>query len=74
VCVTVFDRYAGHPPVHRRKGDQHRTTGAAEAIARGSDFVVVGRPIRDADDPVEAAEAIVDEIGEGIKRARRPRR
>ena len=65
-------------PGIRRSGDQRddqqRTTGAAEAVARGSDFVVVGRPIRDAENPVEAAEAIVDEITEGIKRARRPRR
>ena len=65
-------------PGIRRSGDQRddqqRTTGAAEAVARGSDFVVVGRPIRDAENPVEAAEAIVDEIAEGIKRARRPRR
>jgi orotidine-5'-phosphate decarboxylase len=65
-------------PGIRRSGDQRddqqRTTGAAEAVARGSDFIVVGRPIRDAGNPVEAAEAIVDEIAEGIKRARRPRR
>jgi orotidine-5'-phosphate decarboxylase len=56
------------------RGDQHRATGAAEAVANGADFVVVGRPIRDADDPKAAAEKIVDEILDGIKHARRPTR
>lgn len=56
------------------RGDQHRTTGAADAVALGADFVVVGRPIRDADDPKAAASEIVDEILEGIKNARRPTR
>jgi len=39
----------------------------AEAIARGSDYLVIGRPIRDADDPGKAAERIAAEIAAGLK-------
>ena len=52
--------------------DQSRTSGAAAAIEKGADYVVVGRPIRDAADPRAEAEAIVDEIAEGMRKARRP--
>ena len=34
---------------------------AGEAVARGADWVVVGRPIRDAADPGAAARAIAGE-------------
>ena len=36
------------------KGDQKRIVGPAEAIANGSDYLVVGRPITQADMPLEA--------------------
>jgi len=52
-------------------GDQQRTSGAADAVAAGANFVVVGRPIRDADDPRAEAEAIVDEIATGLRMARK---
>ena len=35
------------------KGDQKRIVGPAEAIANGSDYLVVGRPITQADMPLE---------------------
>jgi len=38
--------------------DQKRTVDVAQAFANGSDYIVVGRPIRDAKDPGAAAEAI----------------
>lgn len=38
--------------------DQKRTVDVAQAFANGADYIVVGRPIRDAEDPRAAAEAI----------------
>lgn len=42
--------------------DQKRTVDVAEAFRRGADYIVVGRPIRDAPDPRAAAEAIQAQI------------
>jgi len=48
--------------------DQKRTATAGDAIADGADFVVVGRPIRDAPDPAAAARAIATDIALGLTR------
>jgi orotidine-5'-phosphate decarboxylase len=45
-------------------GDQKRVMTPARAIAAGSDYLVVGRPILAAADPKAAAEAIVAEIAQ----------
>lgn len=45
-----------------KKHDQQRITTPASAIQNGSDYLVIGRPIRDAADPREAAVRIADEI------------
>jgi len=45
-----------------KKDDQQRITTPAGAIQNGSDYLVIGRPIRDAKDPREAAICIADEI------------
>ncbi|HLA24256.1 MAG TPA: orotidine-5'-phosphate decarboxylase [bacterium] len=42
--------------------DQRRIATPAAAIEGGSDFLVVGRPVLNAPDPLEAVERIVDEI------------
>jgi orotidine-5'-phosphate decarboxylase len=42
--------------------DQKRVATPAAARAAGADYVVVGRAIRDATDPREAAEAIVRDL------------
>ena len=54
----------GIRPEWAETGDQRRITTPAEAINRGADYIVVGRPIIEADDPLEAAEMILDEMRE----------
>jgi orotidine-5'-phosphate decarboxylase len=44
-------------------GDQQRVATPASAISDGADYLVVGRPITQARDPVAAARTFVDEIG-----------
>lgn len=42
--------------------DQRRVVTVTEALQAGADYIVVGRPVRNALDPYEAASAIQDEI------------
>jgi len=42
--------------------DQQRVTSPAQAVAEGSDYLVIGRPIRNAGDPKAAAIRIAEEI------------
>lgn len=48
-------------------GDQKRVVTPAEAIRNGADYIVVGRPIRNAPDPVRAAEEIALEVEEALE-------
>jgi orotidine-5'-phosphate decarboxylase len=43
--------------------DQRRVLTPREAIARGADYIVVGRPIVKADDPVKVVRDILESIG-----------
>ena len=45
-----------------KKDDQQRVTTPAQAVNNGSDYLVIGRPIRNAADPREAAGRVADEI------------
>jgi len=49
-----------------KKDDQKRTLSAYEAVAAGADYIVVGRPIRMAPNPLDACRLIVQEIAEGL--------
>jgi len=52
----------GVRPGWAAKGDQERIATPKEAIASGADYIVIGRPIIEADDPLEAARKILAEI------------
>ncbi len=43
---------------NRPADDQKRVVTVEQAFLNGADYIVVGRPIRDADDPAAAAQAI----------------
>ena len=49
-----------------RNDDQKRAMTPKQAIQSGADYLVVGRPIRDASDPKAAAQRIVQEISEAL--------
>lgn len=46
--------------------DQSRVTTPGQAIERGADLIVVGRPIRNADNPKVAANRILQEISQSL--------
>ena len=48
------------------KDDQKRVTTPAQAVQNGSDYLVIGRPIRDASDSRAAAARIADEIASAL--------
>jgi len=56
----------GVRPAGSAAGDQKRIATPAQAIADGADFIVVGRPIRDAADPAAAAREIAAEVARGV--------
>lgn len=52
----------GVRPSFSSTDDQKRIMTPAEAIQAGSDYLVIGRPISAASDPLAAADAIITEI------------
>ena len=60
LIVTPGIRPRGAP-----QNDQKRVLTPFEAIRDGADYLVVGRPIREAPDPASAAQAVIEEIDAG---------
>ena len=60
VCPGIRPAWAAVPG-----DDQRRVMTPYEAIMAGADYIVVGRPIRLAEDPVDAARKVVAEIEQG---------
>ncbi len=56
----------GIRPAGADAGDQARVMTPARAIQAGADYLVVGRPITQAEDPGAAARAIVEEIEQAL--------
>lgn len=52
----------GIRPLSATRGDQQRVMTPSEAIRAGSDYLVIGRPITQAENPLAALEAIHQEI------------
>jgi orotidine-5'-phosphate decarboxylase len=62
LVVTPGIRPVENKPLGQAGDDQKRTVDVARAFANGADYIVVGRPVRQAADPRAAAEAIQDTI------------
>lgn len=56
----------GVRPAWAAVNDQKRVMTPREAVEAGASYLVVGRPITGAADPVEAAQRIVEEMEEGL--------
>lgn len=54
------------PVDNKPAGDQKRVVSVATAFSNGADYIVVGRPIRDAQSPCAAAEAMQASISEQL--------
>ena len=53
----------GVRPAGADVGDQRRVATPREALERGADLLVIGRPITAAPDPAAAAEGIAADLG-----------
>ncbi|TAN46600.1 MAG: orotidine-5'-phosphate decarboxylase, partial [Rhodospirillales bacterium] len=56
------------PILNKPTDDQKRTVDVEEAFALGADYIVVGRPIRSAPDPRQAALDVQDRIKDYFER------
>lgn len=62
ICVTPGIR----PVENRVEADQKRIMTPTAALKAGADYLVIGRPIRDAADPKQMADTIQQEIAQAL--------
>jgi orotidine-5'-phosphate decarboxylase len=65
VAPRLFRVVPGIRPAGADTGDQQRVMTPGRAVAEGASYIVVGRPILQADDQAMAADAIVAELAAG---------
>jgi orotidine-5'-phosphate decarboxylase len=67
LIVVPGIRPAGVPGAAKGgQDDQKRVATAGQAITKGADYLVVGRPVRDAPDPAAAFDELVREVEAGV--------
>ncbi|MCH9852247.1 MAG: orotidine-5'-phosphate decarboxylase [Alphaproteobacteria bacterium] len=66
LIITPGIRPKNSANIHK-SDDQKRVTTPADAIQAGADYLVVGRPITNADDPKLAAQNIIDDIEKAME-------
>ena len=57
----------GIRPADSKRNDQQRVMTPGDAVRAGVDYIIVGRPILEAEDRVSAARAIVAEMEQASK-------
>ena len=65
-CPSLLLVVPGVRPAGSDVGDQKRVATPSSAIAAGADYLVVGRPIRDAASPAAAFAAVVAEVASAL--------
>jgi orotidine-5'-phosphate decarboxylase len=65
-CPSLLLVVPGVRPAGAEVGDQKRVATPGSAIAAGADYLVVGRPIRDASSPAAAFAAVVAEVAAAL--------
>jgi orotidine-5'-phosphate decarboxylase len=70
LIVTPGVRPAARKDAARDDDDQKRIMTPEEAMRAGADYLVLGRPIRDAKDPLVTVQEVVAEMARGFLLAR----
>ena len=66
LCGDDFTIVTPGVRVGEKKDDQKRTITPREAVARGASYIVLGRTVRDAPDPVGLLETISEDIASAV--------